>query len=148
MSASLRPEGIPVFVDGDVVLTTPGLTGTASVHQAASPGMRSAEATTADFLAALEEADVTEQLTVEISGQAELDGRGATRAGGQGEEIVLEVPAPGEGNGQVLLYAAEDGSLTWHQAASGRSRRGRRGRARPRPTGWSARAVARRAPTG
>ena len=114
MSASLRPEGIPVFVDGDVVLTTPGLTGTASVHRAASPGMRSAEATTADFLAALEEADVTEQLTVEISGQAELDGRGATRAGGQGEEIVLEVPAPGEGNGQVLLYAAEDGSLTWH----------------------------------
>lgn len=117
MAQNLRPEGIPVVVTsavGDVVLTTPGLTGRAEVHPAASEGMRSAEAATAEFLEALARAEVSEQLTVAIDGPAELDDLGGSRAGGLGEEIVVEVPAPGEGNGQVLLYAAEDGSLTWH----------------------------------
>ena len=117
MAEDLRPEGSRVVVSsaaGDVVLHTPGLRGRVEVHPAGGEGMRSAEATTEDFVAALAEADMAEQLTVEITGPAELDDRGGTRAGGGGEEVVVEVPAPGEGNGQVLLYAAEDGSLTWH----------------------------------
>jgi len=113
MAEQLRPEGIPVVI-GDVVITTPGLTGEVEVHPAASPGMRGAEDSTAEFLAALGEASIGEQLTVEVSQQVELDDRGGSRAGGGGEEIVVEVPGPGDGNGQVLLYAAEDGSLTWH----------------------------------
>ncbi|HSP59931.1 MAG TPA: alpha/beta hydrolase [Ornithinimicrobium sp.] len=113
MSEPLRPEGIPVHV-GDVVLTTPGLSGEAEVHPPASPGMRSAEVATVDLQEALAGADLQEQLTVEIAGPAELDDRGGSRAGGGGNEITVEVPGPGEGNGQVLLYAAEDGSLTWH----------------------------------
>ncbi len=117
MAETLRPEGIPVTIGspaGDVVITTPGLQGRAEVYPAASAGMRAAEATTEDFVAALGQTDVIEQLTVEIAGPSELDGRGGTRGGGGGEDIVVEVPAPGDGNGQVLLYAAEDGSLSWH----------------------------------
>ena len=37
MAEQLRPEGIPVVI-GDVVITTPGLTGEVEVHPAASPG--------------------------------------------------------------------------------------------------------------
>jgi pimeloyl-ACP methyl ester carboxylesterase len=80
--------------------------------------MRGAEDATDQFLAALTEASILEQLTVEVSQQVELDDRGGTRGGGGGEEIVLDVPAPGDGNGQVLLYAAEDGSLSWHLSDS------------------------------
>lgn len=117
MAEQLRPEGSRVVVSsaaGDVVLHTPGLRGTVEVHPAGGQGMRSAEATTEEFVAALAAAEVSEQLTVEISGHGELDDRGGTRAAGGGEEVLVEVPAPGEGNGQVLLYVAEDGSLTWH----------------------------------
>lgn len=113
MSEPLRPEGIPVVV-GDVVLTTPGLTGRAEVHPPGGPGMRAAEAATADLQEALAGAGLVEQLTVQIHEQTELDDRGGSRAAAGGSDIVVEVPGPGEGNGQVLLYAAEDGSLTWH----------------------------------
>jgi pimeloyl-ACP methyl ester carboxylesterase len=111
--AALSPEGTPVVV-GDVVITSPGLSGEVEVHQAASPGMRAAEDTRQALIDALQRADVSEQLTVEIKDQSELDDSGGTRGGGGGDEIVVEVPAPGSGNGQVLLYAAEDGSLSWH----------------------------------
>lgn len=113
MAADLRPEGIPVFVE-DVVITTPGLAGRVEVYAGGSAGMRAAEDTTEAFRRALDDAGVAEQLTVEVSRHSELDAAGGTRAGGGGSEITVEVPAPGEGNGQLLLYAAEDGSLTWH----------------------------------
>ncbi len=111
--AALSPEGTPVVV-GDVVITSPGLSGEVQVHPAASPGMRAAEDTRQALIDALGRADVGEQLTVEFTDQSELDDSGGTRGGGGGDEIVVEVPAPGSGNGQVLLYAAEDGSLSWH----------------------------------
>lgn len=113
MPETLRPEGFPVHV-GDVVLITPGLVGEAEVHPPSSPGMRAAEDATDQLQGALAGAGLGEQLTVQITGQTELDGNGGSRAGGGGDEVVVEVPGPGEGNGQVLLYAAEDGSLTWH----------------------------------
>ncbi|MEP6798511.1 MAG: alpha/beta hydrolase [Lapillicoccus sp.] len=113
MAEDLRPEGIPVYVD-NVVITTPGLSGRVEVHQGGTPGMRGAEDATEDFRRALEDAGMSEQLTVEISGQSELDANGGSRAGGGGDEITIEMPAPGDGNGQLLLYAAEDGSLSWH----------------------------------
>lgn len=110
---ALSPEGTPVYV-GDVVITSPGLAGEVEVHPAASSGMRSAEEATRALLDALERADVGEQLTVEIKDGAEYDSAGGTRGGGGGSEIVVDVPGPGTGNGQFLLYAAEDGSLSWH----------------------------------
>ena len=113
MAEQLRPEGIPVAV-GDVVITTPGLTGQVEVHPAGTDGMRGAEQATVDLQQALAEASMQEQLSVVLSGQAELQAGGGTRASGGDDDIVVEVPAPGEGNGQLLLYAAEDGSLSWH----------------------------------
>ncbi len=113
MAEQLRPEGIPVTV-GDVVLTTPGLTGQAEVFRSGSDGMRGAEQSSEDFRAALDEAGMQEQLSVVVTDHTELVAGGGTRASGGSDDIVVDVPAPGEGNGQVLLYAAEDGSLSWH----------------------------------
>ncbi|MBD8870185.1 esterase/lipase family protein [Nocardioides donggukensis] len=113
MAAQLRPEGIPVVV-GDVVITTPGLTGEVEVYAPGSPGMRGEEQATADFEEALLLAGLGEQLSVVVSGHAELGASDGTRGSGGADDIVVEVPAPGDGNGQLMLYAAEDGSLSWH----------------------------------
>jgi pimeloyl-ACP methyl ester carboxylesterase len=113
MAENLRPEGIPVTI-GAVRISTPGLAGRVEVYQPGTAGMRGAESSTEAFRRALDDAGVVEQLTVEITGQRELDNAGGSRGGGGGSEIVVEVPPPGSGNGQLLLYAAEDGSLSWH----------------------------------
>ncbi|MEO8829158.1 alpha/beta hydrolase [Lapillicoccus sp.] len=113
MAEDLRPEGLSVYL-GDVVITTPGLAGRVEVYAAGTDGMRGAEDSSEQFRQALDDSGVTEQLTVEISQHSELDASGGTRGAGGGADITLEVPAPGEGNGQLILYAAEDGSLSWH----------------------------------
>ncbi len=113
MPEQLRPEGLPVTV-GDVVIVTPGLTGLVDVYGTGSPGMRGEEQATEAFREALQDAGMGEQLSVVVSQHQELTASDGTRASGGGDDIVLEVPAPGEGNAQVLLYAAEDGSLSWH----------------------------------
>ena len=113
MPEQLRPEGIPVAV-GDVVITTPGLTGLVDVYGAGSAGMRGEEDATADFRDALDLAGMQEQLSVVVSQPRELTPGEGTRGSGGSDDIVVNVPAPGDGHGQVLLYAAEDGSLSWH----------------------------------
>lgn len=113
MPELLNPEGIPVTV-GAVVIRSPGLTGEVEVHLPGSAGMRGEEQTTLDFDAALVLAGMDEQLSVVVSHHAELTAGTGTRASGGSDDIVVDVPAPGDGNGQVLLYAAEDGSLSWH----------------------------------
>ncbi|HET9996178.1 MAG TPA: hypothetical protein VFQ17_01610 [Nocardioides sp.] len=115
MAEELRPEGIPVTV-GEVVITTPGLTGQVEVHAPGTPGMRGEEQATEDFRQALDDAGMAEQLSVVVSRHREITPGEGTRGSGGGDDIVVNVPAPGEGNGQVLLYAAEDGSLSWHLA--------------------------------
>src|SRR4029453_7033959 len=113
LAENLRPEEIPVTV-GSVRVSTPGLAGRVEVYQPGTAGMRGAESSTDAFRQALHDASVIEHLTVEITGQRELDTSGGSRGGGGGTEIVVEVPPPGSGNGQLLLYAAEDGSLSGH----------------------------------
>jgi pimeloyl-ACP methyl ester carboxylesterase len=113
MPEQLNPEGTPVAV-GTVVIRTFGLVGEVEVHHAGSPGMRGEEQTTLDLLEALERAGMDEQLSVVVSHHRELVPSTGTRASGGSDDIVVDVPAPGDGNGQVLLYAAEDGSLSWH----------------------------------
>jgi hypothetical protein len=113
MPELLNPEGIPVTV-GAVVIRTPGLTGEVEVHLAGTAGMRGEEQATLDFQESLALAGMDEQLSVVVSHHAELTPSTGTRAGGGSDDIVVDVPAPGDGNGQVLLYAAEDGSLSWH----------------------------------
>jgi pimeloyl-ACP methyl ester carboxylesterase len=113
MAETLDPGGVPVATDG-VVLTTPGLAGTAQVHYPGGRGMRAADQATAAFLDALDQAGVEEQLTVEITGTAEVDGVEGSRAAGGDTDILAEVPGPGTGLGQFLLYLAEDGTASWH----------------------------------
>ena len=115
MAEQLRPEGIPVAV-GDVVITTPGLTGQVEVHAPGSVGMRAEEEASEEFREALELAGMQEQLSVVVSQHQELTAGEGTRGRGGPDDIEVNVPAPGDGNGQVLLYAAEDGSLSWHLA--------------------------------
>src|SRR4051794_17950227 len=112
MSEPLRPDG-DVFVE-DVVIRTPGMTGVVEVYRPGSTGMRGEELTTEEFLDALANAGLAEQLSVIISQQAEIVPSEGTRGSSAADDIEVNVPAPGEGNGQVLLYAAEDGSLSWH----------------------------------
>ena len=115
MAEQLRPEGIPVAV-GDVVITTPGLIGQVEVLAPGTEGMRGEEQATEEFQQALADAGMAEQLSVVVSQHQEVTPGDGTRGSGGGDDIVVNVPAPGEGNGQVLLYAAEDGSLSWHLA--------------------------------
>ncbi len=115
MAEQLRPEGIPVAV-GDVVITTPGLTGQVEVLAPGTEGMRGEEQATEEFQQALADAGMAEQLSVVVSQHQEVTPGEGTRGSGGSDDIVVNVPAPGEGNGQVLLYAAEDGSLSWHLA--------------------------------
>ena len=98
------------------MITTPGLTGEVEVHGPGTPGMRGEEQATEDFREALDDAGMAEQLSVVVSQHQEITPGEGTRGSGGGDDIVVNVPAPGEGNGQVLLYAAEDGSLSWHLA--------------------------------
>jgi len=114
MAEPLRPDG-DVFVE-DVVIRTPGLTGIVEVHRGTSPGMRGEELTTEEFHEALGDAGLAEQLSVVISEHQEVTPAEGTRGSGAADDIEVNVPAPGDGNGQVLLYAAEDGSLSWHFA--------------------------------
>jgi pimeloyl-ACP methyl ester carboxylesterase len=114
VAEQLDPTGVAVSI-GSVTLRTPGLTGTAEVHHAGSSGMRAAEDATAEFLECLERAGVEEQLTIEIRDvwQTGEDGTGSRAAGGAGD-IEAEVPGPGTGLGQFLIYTAEDGTVSWH----------------------------------
>jgi len=114
MAEPLRPDG-DVFVE-DVVIRTPGLTGMVDVYRPTNPGMRGEELTTEEFHEALGDAGLAEQLSVVISQHQEITPTDGTRGSGGADDIEVDVPAPGDGNGQVLLYAAEDGSLSWHLA--------------------------------
>jgi len=113
MPETLNPDGTPVHL-GDVLLSTPGLTGQAELYFPGVPGMRGPQETARQFADALAAADFSEQLSVEITDQAELNLNGGTRAGGGGDDIEVQVPGPGAGFAQVLLYTAEDGTQTWH----------------------------------
>src|SRR5215207_1513229 len=114
MAEPLRPDG-DTYVE-DVVIRTPGLVGEVEVYRPTSPGMRGEELTTEGFHQALADAGLDEQLSVVISQHQEITPADGTRGSGGADDIEVNVPAPGDGNGQVLLYAAEDGSLSWHLA--------------------------------
>jgi pimeloyl-ACP methyl ester carboxylesterase len=116
MAEQLNAAGVEVSV-GDVVLRTPGLVGIAEVHYPEGTGMRAAEQATPQLLDALDRTGVDEQLTVEIREPAETDEHGGTRAAGGGNDIEIEVPGPGTGLAQMLLYVAEDLTASWHLPA-------------------------------
>ena len=116
-STDLDPFGGPITV-GSVTLTTPGLAGKAESHPGGSPGMRGAELTTEEFDEALGNEHVESQETVELTDTAELDVGGVeTRSTSYDEPaIVMQVPHPGEGLAQVVLYVDEAGVASWNFA--------------------------------
>ena len=113
MPEQLNVDGTPVQV-GRVLISTPGLSGEVDVLVPGTGAMRAEQRTTPDFLLALSRTGLTEQLAVVIKDPREHDATGGTRAQGGGADIVVQVPGPGTGLAQVLLYTAEDGSQTWH----------------------------------
>ncbi|HEX2252564.1 MAG TPA: hypothetical protein VHQ65_04790, partial [Thermoanaerobaculia bacterium] len=121
MPERLTGDDRVVEIEG-VRITSPGLTGTVEVHRPGSPGMRAAEAATADLHSALAATGMVEQLTVEILRPEErpLPAGAATRSTARDEPaLVVEVPGPGSGRAQVLLAADEDGVLSWHLPVDG-----------------------------
>jgi pimeloyl-ACP methyl ester carboxylesterase len=112
--AELNQDGLPIII-GDVELVTPGLAGTVEVHDGGGAGTRAAEDDTEAFLEALSNTGLLEQVTVEIRDHQETGGGGAgSRTGADGVDMEITVAGPGTGFGQVVLYNAEDGSLSWH----------------------------------
>jgi hypothetical protein len=133
----LRTTGAPLLLGG-VVLRTPGLDGVAELQVAGAAGLRAAAEPSSAFLGALDAARYSEQLTVAIVGAQEVAPRSGTRALAGDDAITVEVPGPGDGFAQVLLYTAEDGSQTWHLPAEGRGAPGTSpGAARRRAAGGS-----------
>jgi pimeloyl-ACP methyl ester carboxylesterase len=116
MSEQLRPNGSPVRV-GSVTLSTPGLEGSATAYPPTASGLRgpAAELTSADLEDALESSNVSTLETVEIAGAREVPtGPIGSRGTVLGEPaMVVETPDPGEGWGQVVLYADEAGVVRW-----------------------------------
>ncbi|WP_280183020.1 DUF7379 domain-containing protein [Nocardia cyriacigeorgica] len=117
----LDEDGRAVAVHRRVTLRTPGLAGRAIVHEAAGAGTRGAEQTTDALVTALALNEIEADLTVEILDPRERTAAAGTRAAGGPDDIVMEVADPGPGWRQVVLYASEDGAVSWHfpQAAPG-----------------------------
>lgn len=113
MPEILNPDGTAVAV-GDVLISSPGLTGEVDFFLPGLADMRAEQRMTAEFVHVLAATGFVEQGAVVVSGPSELDLGGGTRAGGGGQDITLNVPGPGSGYAQVLLYTAEDGTQTWH----------------------------------
>jgi hypothetical protein len=112
--AQLNPDGLWVELPSNVRIMTPGLRGEVVVHATGSDGMRGAEETRTEFLAALEHNDMTEDVTLEIKEPDELSRAEGSRGAGGDDDMTVEVPDPGEGFAQVVLYESEDGVISWH----------------------------------
>lgn len=113
--ARLNPDGLPVVVD-TVEVVSPGLVGTVEVHRPGSSGGRGPGGATEPFRQALADTEMSSQLTVEISDHQDVSAAGGSRAGADSAQLAVTVPGPGAGFGQVVLYTAEDGSVSWHFA--------------------------------
>jgi hypothetical protein len=110
----LNPDGLAVEPAPGIVLRTPGLRGEVVVHVAGSDGTRGAEETREELLAALAHNEMEEDLTLEIREPRETSASEGSRAAGGDDNMTVEVPDPGGGWAQVVLYESEDGVLSWH----------------------------------
>ena len=114
--AALDGAGRRVDLGRGVVLTAPGLRGTAELRQGPLGG-RGGEPprTTSAFDVAIQRAGMVQAHAVEITAQEVSASAGADlRAPDGSAGLVLEVPDLGEQRAQVLLMADESGVLSWH----------------------------------
>jgi hypothetical protein len=105
---------LPITV-GRASLVSPSLRGqvTVSTPDELGRGTRGAGVPDAGFANLLLATDVVEQLTVELADVEHLD-QGAGGGRGGPDFLQLEVPAPVEGIGQIVLDVGVDGAWTWH----------------------------------
>jgi hypothetical protein len=125
MATQLDPTGRLVTLSPSVRLRTPGLHGSAEAHRpVAGAGettraFRAVERSTPELERALANEHVTSQATVELSGTREVPAAAAapTRSTPAGEPAIeLQVAAPGEEFGQLVLSVDESGVTTWNFA--------------------------------
>jgi hypothetical protein len=111
----LNPVGGSVPL-GRLRLRTPGLRGTAELHQPASPGSRAAVEGTPALDTALANEGMETAETVELRDTSEVPvGASGARSTAYNEPAMeLDVPAPGERWGQVVLAIDESGVVTWN----------------------------------
>jgi len=125
VTVQLDPMGNAVQV-GRAALRAPGLAGRArSLEPGPGTDLRAAEDATEALETALAAEGVEPQQTIEITEAAEIDAGAAvpTRSTHSGEPaLVLEVPHPGDGWGQVVLAIDEAGVTTWNLPRDERDR--------------------------
>ncbi len=128
MATTLQPNGNPVQI-GNITLRTPGLAGQVRVLPPQNLQTRAATQSTDAFEQALARAGVLPQQTIELSSTAEVGGvRGVGAVGARstssGEPAIeVTVPDAGEGWGQFVLAADEDGVVTWNFSVDAANRR-------------------------
>jgi hypothetical protein len=126
MATQLDPTGKMVTISPGVRLRTPGLRGSAEAHRpaagagAATRTFRAVEHSTPELEQALANEHVSAQATVELAGTREVAVAAAaapTRTTHAGEPAIeLQVAAPGEELGQLVLSVDESGVTTWNFA--------------------------------
>jgi len=101
---------------GEVEILSPSLRGVVTVSDPGElvDGTRGAGIPDVGFQTLLQETYVEEQVTVELADLEHLDQSGAGDGRGAGDYLQVDVPAPGEGVGQVVLDVGVDGVWTWH----------------------------------
>lgn len=117
--AVLDPRGLPVEERG-VVVTSPGFSGSFTVQDPYLPGTRSLAAGVGEPLTgALAELGFEEQLSLEIEPEpTALEGAATRSVEAERPRLDLQVPAPGEAFGQLILMVDDaTGALSWHFAA-------------------------------
>lgn len=125
MATQLDPTGRLVTVSPGVRLRTPGLRGSTEAHRPVAGAVettrafRAVERSTPELERALANEHLTPRATIELSGTREVSAvaAAATRSTSAGEPAIeLQVDAPGDKLGQLVLSVDESGVTTWNFA--------------------------------
>jgi hypothetical protein len=114
-SGRLLPSGDQLAI-GKGLIRSPGLSGDAVIHAASESTIRRVAGWTEETREALARHHVAPDQIVELNHTIELPDtatRSITTHHGE-PALELELPAPGAGNGQLILASDESGVITWH----------------------------------
>ena len=122
---TLNGDQTSVELAPGVFVVAPGLRGEVDVQTVPDPGGRGPEDPSQALLDALDQSGMTQDVSIEIHDHTETSVGTGSRAAGGADDIELTVTDPGPGYGQVVLYTAEDGSLSWHAPSEATAAGGR-----------------------
>lgn len=114
---ALDPTGAPVTLPRGLTIRTPGLAGRAQVFGPSTDESRASVLGTGILAPSMRNNELRPLARVEIQEPREQVGAQRGRGADNESELELRVPDPGVGWAQVLLYQAEDGTLSWHFVA-------------------------------